>query len=273
MSDDAIGVADPQAVGPTGICKLCTTPSVLRWSHIVPRWVYRRVVRTGDPKRPTPIQVSNKVAVVKSDQAAEYMLCTVCEDLLHHDETYAAEVTIQEDGTFPALAAAKVLHSDGRLRVADIAALRVDALVRLAVSIVWRASVSTKFPHLRLGKYEPELAAFVRGESALPKEVGLLFWLLDSPTGVGRVLYEPASRRDDGYHVHRVAFFGFDIMVYVGRLLPSFLADHCLARTNRVIISDGADQYEQVASAMASSERKGRLAREYGRFGRPSRRN
>ncbi len=264
-------MSGPPSGDPTAPCKLCGTTSVLRWSHIVPRWVYRRVVKTGDPKRPTPIQVSNNVAIAKPRQAAEYMLCSACEDLLHHDETYAAEVAIQEDGTFPALAAAKVVHSNGRFRVADAAALRVDALVRLAASIVWRASVSTTFPDLRLGTYEPEFAAFLRRESALPAGVGLLFWLLDARTGVGRVLYEPASRRDDGCHVHRVAFFGFDIMVYVGGALPPFLEDHCFARTNRVIISDGASQYEQVASAMRTSERKGWLAREYGRLGWPSR--
>lgn len=65
----------------------------------------------GDPKRPTSIHVSNNVAIAKPDEAVEYLLCSACEYLLHHDETYAAEVAIQEDGTFPALAAAKVLHS------------------------------------------------------------------------------------------------------------------------------------------------------------------
>lgn len=262
MSDDT-GMAPP-APAPVDICRLCHTHTTLKWSHIVPRWTYRRVVQTGGD--PNPVTVDGDVAVFGGEQAAEYMLCGQCEQRLGRWETYVSGVALQSDDAFPALAAAKSRPTItvGDWQVADLSSLDTEAISRFAASVVWRASASQLFSGVSLGAHADSFAAYVLTDGAmLPSSARLLINLLDPPAAprIDRVVVAPASSREGGYHVHHFAMFGMWFRLMVGNAIPRSFDEICLARSRRGVITSGAELTRLVATRAHAVTPKGKLAK------------
>lgn len=245
-------------------CKLCGVPSELRVSHIVPRWTYKRVIQTGSGD-PNPIMIHDDVARRGGRQLAEPMLCGSCEQRISTWENYLAQIAVQSDDTFPALAQAQRVLSMGTAEIAvfDVSSLDVAIIERFAVSVIWRASASeTLFENVYLGdRYHAELGAFLLDDSAtLPSYARLMVELLDaqrSTPRLDRVVLPPHSGNRQGYFVHRFSLFGIVFNLIVGRLRPALFDLFSLVTTKRVLVSDGTQQIgaaisEQMLRVMAN---------------------
>lgn len=93
-------MASREKAQPIGHCKLCGIKSVLKVSHIMPNWTYRRVTREGDPN---PVMIDGDVARRGGKQLKSHLLCEPCEQHLGKLDAYASEVSVQLDGRFPLL--------------------------------------------------------------------------------------------------------------------------------------------------------------------------
>jgi hypothetical protein len=58
-----------------GICRLCGDPGELRESHILPKFVYKRLRVDGDSEGPTNINLISKRAHPLVRQAKQYLFC------------------------------------------------------------------------------------------------------------------------------------------------------------------------------------------------------
>jgi hypothetical protein len=122
---------------PVAPCKLCGTPSTLRWSHIVPRWTYTRVIKAaGTGSGPKLINLAGDTAIFGGEQLAEWMLDTRCERRFGKWESYVSQQALQEYDSFPALTAAKQLPGlvVGTWRVVDLSGLDIGNLSPLPAS-------------------------------------------------------------------------------------------------------------------------------------------
>jgi hypothetical protein len=232
---------------PFAPCKLCGVPSDLRDSHIMPRWTYRRAIRTGGGD-PNLVMIHNDVARRGGKQLSEYMLCSSCEALFERWEGYLAKIALQEDETFPALEASvsvPEIPTSGGARAASVVTLDVRAIERFAVSVIWRASASRldELSGVSLGeRYHRELGKYLRDEGAeLPTGARLFVELIDATKDlpIDRMMIAPHSSKSVGYHLHRFALFGMVFNFAIGGQVPRTFDPFSLADTKRVIVSDG----------------------------------
>jgi hypothetical protein len=254
----------PKEDPPFGPCRLCLVPSVLKNSHIVPQWSYRRIIHGSSDG--TMVKLDGDEARLDTEQYAEPLLCWPCEQHVARWDRYAAETSLQRNGKFPAFEAARPVEdvSGPELEVVDLRALETRSLIRFAVSVIWRASVGRLFPKTSLGPYEEDVRRYLQNDHVdLPDTARLLIVMIrpreDLP--VDEVLLMPTAQRRDGYYTHRFAIFGFSFNLMVGGLLPSFFDDACAARTGRAVVDDGSIIVRDLAPTMRRVKANGGLIR------------
>lgn len=248
---------------PTAPCKLCKTPSVLQRSHIIPHWVYRRLVAGGPPNS---IRITDGIAITSGEQDAEHMLCRACEERISPSERYVASITRQEGGTFLALDQTTIVStlSEQNLKVGDASALDCDLIAYFALSVIWRASVSSCFPKVNLGpKYNKIFADYLLGHSSFPSSAVLLIELMQFGIlpRVDRILITPTSQRDGTFHIHEFYISGIRFFLMVGNVLPDGSKSASFTESKHVFFSDGLDLLKKVSLKLRLSTPKGSLAR------------
>ncbi len=228
-------------------CALCTVPSALIHSHILPRWAYKRIAEDR-PDRPVPVAVEGDVVMFQSTQLADFLLCAGCEDKTRAWDGYAAQVSYAK-GKFPILehALANVIPDPGnttRLTIADVSGLDVSALVLFGTSVLWRAAACPNLcPTMRFGPYFDTFRTFVLagGKAPFPSKARLLLTLMHTPNvpQAQQVITKPGAGRMQSCRMYRFMVFGMCFELFVGGLeshLRSFDGG-CLARTQRVVVT------------------------------------
>jgi hypothetical protein len=263
----------PTGPAPVAPCKLCETVAELRWSHIMPRWVYRRIVASQPAGKPNPVRLQFDAMTFHAAQAADYLLCEACEEKLGTWEKYASEVT-REGDTFPALTEAEA-HPIPRsafgdlVHVTDVSALSVETLVRFGISVLWRAAVSASYkPPVCLGPYAGVLRNYLLGASAaLPDRVRLVMYLIHSKTvpELAQLNFLPSSTRVDGNFMHHFVAYGMGFQLFIGSQLHALLDPICLDRKKVALVTSGALHLRSVVAKVARSTPKGAFARHLGR--------
>jgi hypothetical protein len=256
----------PKGPPPVAQCKLCPTVGPLTWSHIVSRWTYRRIVQTADPGQPVPAQVRDGVAMLSSDQLADFLLCPACEDLIRPWETYVSTISRDEAG-FPALTTALAHLIPGGVgtvtRGADISTLDVDAIAKFGVSVLWRAAACPRlFPKLRLGPCYDAFAQYLRGLAPFPSQACLLLHLIDRDDvpQLSQLIAPPSVSKHRDHHCYAFLIFGMSFEFHVGGRDLSAYEFACLPRTGRALVVDGHRQLRGIAQQAFGAEAKGALA-------------
>lgn len=259
----------PERTGPpTEPCRLCGATSVLQLSHIVPRWIYRRLTRGSDSLASSgTVHVDQETALLSSAQSKEYLLCRQCEGLLSGAEEYVSTIADQEDHRFPALDKITVIATSPQHKwdLARAGSLDVDAVARFAVSIFWRASVSglPDYATVSLGeRHEQTFARFLLGSVTFPDGAHLIVELFRSPTPAltNRVVFLPFHRRSGASHVHRFTALGMAFHLHVGSLVPAPVVRSCFVKNGLVLVSDGRTVIETAVEFARSAKPKGKLA-------------
>lgn len=185
--------------------------------------------------------------MLRPTQLKEHLLCESCEARIKLWEDCIACLSLQEDDHFPALESVAPFlgEPNAAFVVADASTLDVEKIVRFAVSVIWRASVSSKVPAVKLGRYEDGLAAYLRNDATqLPAHVRLRLELIRPMSGprFDRSVWEPYTHRDDVHlvRVHSFYWFGMWFHLHVGCEHASPVDMMCLATQGKVVISDGA---------------------------------
>jgi hypothetical protein len=211
-----------------------------------------------------PVQVHDDTALITGEQLSEYLLCQNAEGRFSTWEKTVARIALQSDETFPAKDAVVQLpdtEAEGE-SVADGSALPLD-IIPFALSVIWRASVSTLFPKVSLGnRYNEEFRRFLVGDTAVPSNVRLFVSIVNvnATPRIDRVVIPPDTLRVNGFHTHQFGHFGFYFHVIVGGQ-PPILDRFCFIRTQRVILSDGTRMLKSAARTLIKATPKGKLGR------------
>jgi hypothetical protein len=214
---------DPPPPATTGQCALCLRDRELILSHILPAWVYKRLRRRTGTE---PVIIADDVAVQKSDQIREHLLCAPCDQRLGDAEDYLARVSAQVDGRFP-LRDQPVLFEHGEHQRLSLDGLDVESLVTAGLGIVWKAAVcrnpNTGKP--RLGPYAEAARRYLLGEARLPRTIQTLIWAVRPDTRSNIDWYAaapfPITFRDPSgsHHRHRLLVAGVYFEFRVGRFI------------------------------------------------------
>jgi hypothetical protein len=249
-------------MNPTGTCELCHTANVILIdSHIVSKWVYRRVIAYDPTQGTSPVAIDGGRAGFSARQATAYLLCRPCEDLLGTRENYVAQNGLQPDSTsFPALAQAKVIQVQGDLAIADLSACDVDKITHFAASVIWRADVGQIEPIVTLGASREPLRQYLLG-GPLPANVNVVVTLLRPPPNfprVDRMASFPGSSDDGGRHDFIACGMRFTLFTVAGA--PPPMNEVSLPRTRLVLISDGRALLNTIAEEAQTSTTYGKLS-------------
>ena len=248
---------------PTGKCALCLSePVELIDSHIVSRWLYRRLSQMPGAG-PAPVEFWEGRAGYQSRQETKYLLCRPCEDILGNSEQYASGVALQPDGvTFPALSGARMVNKSDKYSVVDLSHIDTDALTHFAASIFWRADVAEIEPITHLGKTTREsLRLYLLGKSAFPSDLDVLAYVLQDEAGtprVSRIISFPVSV-DDATR-HDCVLLGFRFTLYTPA--NATIAVTSLPRTKLGIRCSSKEVLEVIEPQIRSSTSYGKLGKE-----------
>lgn len=168
-----------------GQCRLCLTQAELLDSHIVPRWAWKRARAEGSAN-PHPAMLGGGLAIQHPKQESEHLLCANCERLMKTGDDLAAEVTYQKDYEKAPLLdrVGLVVAGHDRLRIVPPGTLDVRLLAYFAVSVVWRASVSTVIPECKLSDtIEEETRLYLLHRGAPPPDLRCVLTFHDIPYG------------------------------------------------------------------------------------------
>jgi hypothetical protein len=194
-------------------CRLCSSPTKLCRSHILPQMAYANVI--DYTSHPRMVAVRGKIAETNRQTGFwERLLCKTCEMKFSRYETYAADHLLNTKLT-PPTDSAHALHF---LKIGDYARLKLFLL-----SILWRVGVATGdfFRGVDLGKHVDQLQQMLLVENpGEPDEYGCLItrFLPDPNVPVDRILIPPrTSRTHDGHNGCLLAFRGFAFQYYISR--------------------------------------------------------
>jgi len=248
----------------TGTCALCQAKNIeLKDSHIVSKWLYRRLVGYDPAAAPSPVMVADGASELTSKQVKEHLLCGTCENRLSVRENYASKVGVQADGSFPAMNTVTVVNSGGGVTLADAKGLDVDKLTYFGVSVIWRADVAQIEPIVDLGKSREDVRQYLAEQGPFPQNADLFITLFKPDPSfprIDRIVAFPATASESGVDRHDFIACGMRFTMYAGGAVPASLKGASFLNDKLCFISDGAGLLASVAREVTSSPAKGSLA-------------
>lgn len=249
---------------PTGTCRLCLRTAELRNSHgPLTAFAFRRSARSNKGRTNQIVRLEDEGCFFSCDNLREHLLCGQCEQRFSTVEKYAAEVSRQEDGSFPALAAARVVPSLEEPYVRSLSTLNCDWLTRFGASLVWRTSVGTRIP-VTLSRHEEAFREYLAADDLpFPSDCCLSLTLLQPPEGrpIDQVTSAPSMKRLDAHtRGYTTLVWGLHFTLFTDSCAPYFALTN-LPTTQLVLISDGEAPFEHYARMAASAPRRGALAK------------
>jgi hypothetical protein len=248
-------------MNPTGTCALCKTSAVpLIDSHIVSKWVYRRIIGYDPTPGTGTVAVADGRAGYSSKQDSEYLLCRSCEDRFGTREDYVARNGLQPDSTtFPALTVATSLDRAENIELADASALDVDQLTYFAASVFWRADVAHSDPIVDLAEAREPIRQYLLGQ-ALPTGVDLVVTLIRPQPHFPRIDRVVAFPGTDVDTPTRHEFIACGMRFTMFTSAPHGMEEASLPRKKRLLISDGQQILNAIAEEAQTSMAYGKLA-------------
>lgn len=183
------------------ICRLCHKEAILENSHVIPEFMYSSLY---DEKHRFQVLSTEREEKNSFEQKGirEALLCSDCENQLSQSERYVSlvfrgdiDLTIEKDG--------KLIIIDG---------LNYKAFRLFALSVLWRAGVSTKqmFEQVKLGPHEEILRQMVLNND--PGTPETYPFILSPLVHLGKPQFnsivQPAPSRLNGHFVYRFVFGG-----------------------------------------------------------------
>lgn len=254
---------------PASPCKLCDSHAALLNSHSLPAWAFGRL-KGEDPQF---CKIGRSGRTKSNDELREYLLCSDCERRCGLWDQVAAEFSgnLRTKLRGRARLSSPIELPPGTELVALDEAQLSDALLRFGLSVLWRASVSSRFEDFALS---PRLAESVRtfllcDTAPVPDGMNVVLTLVspsgESPSGspneMDRTIVIPQVFRLDAHRRgYRVSICELDYRLLEGPEELPFFSELDLGRRKRALVSTADDEWAAFVGLMAQSPRRGALA-------------
>jgi len=254
------------------VCQLCSAIGVqLLDSHILPKWAYRRAMGIDECGAKTdPVLVDKDRVFFSSRETKEHLLCKACEQRLGLDEDYVSRLAYQEDGRLGLLDVAPVTRMRAA-RIIPVTGLNCQSLVRFAVSVFWRAHVSSRPECRQLFLWNPHaesLRRYLLGQADLPVHFCItMYVLMDSDAGLSAgkslsALPVTAKKGADGSHQLLIAGLLFNLSTGDSAAAIERTCLHCgIHRAILVSHPSAVKMLRKTIAGLQDAVPKGKLAR------------
>ena len=255
-------------------CKLCLLDNVqLQNSHIIPKWAYKEV-RGGSKDI---INYAKGIVGYSDKQLKELLLCSACEQKIGLRERYIKSISFEkrEECNAIHLLNFNVGQSNNNEQIAwtDASLLDKQSIAYFAVSVIWRASVSSEGKRkVSLGPYQEVLRRYLNGEIDFPKEANLRISFHDpyKSEAFHQLATLPAtnklSNKSHYVYCHRFLCVGVLYELFLGKNIPSEFQELCFIHSSdSKVFWTSLDQdstMEGIKEIIRNAEVRGRLAKE-----------
>jgi len=243
-----------------GECKLCLENKNLARSHFNPAAVYKIFDSPHSPNR-NPVLVTSNVVVQTSKQITDYTFCDDCEDVFDEGgERWFLPLLPKNRNTFPLFELVNgvppdCVEGDSRCFAASRnPSICVKDLAHFALGLFWRGTLrwkSSEYEPINLGPYAGEIASFLLGKTAFPKDVVLSVTVIPPPLRV-MLSYMPFEGVKDGM-VHNFSLYlpGVHFLLSVGKEMVAESRDLCFYANplHPINVSDVSDMVERIPKA------------------------
>lgn len=240
-----------------GTCRLCLSRNVvLRESHVIPRWAYRRLLQNGGL-----VQVIGRDAVPTHEQLTEHLLCHDCEQLCGRTERKVSELTAKRYARLGRMLGPTIAAS-ADFDVRQVPEHIAECLARFAAIMVWRASVSTVATQCHLGaKYEEQFRTYILQPATPFPASSSCFVLVHDGNLSNNAASSPVTNRSGDCHFHRFPLCGLEFLVFVGGLLPGNVERLHILRSNNIALAAPGQLDAWLTIPLMRATPRGRLAR------------
>ncbi|MBC7876992.1 MAG: hypothetical protein H7Y59_07450 [Anaerolineales bacterium] len=175
------------------LCRLCKREAELRYSHILPEFLYSPLY---DELHRTMLVSSNQKEKFIQKGVREYLLCQECETKLSRYEGYAVKV-IQNIPNFGEDSSGYFVFSDN---------IDYNLFKLFQLSILWRGSVSSNqmFANVNLGKHEEKIRVMLDQENpGKTSNYGCFMVRIPEPQKIHRIIMPPMPEKQFGHNGYR----------------------------------------------------------------------
>lgn len=234
------------------VCRLCGLPKPLRWSHIIPEFLYQLLY---DDKHSFWALTTRPQDRSRAEQNGfrEYLLCEDCEGRINVYEQYA-------DRAFNGDAGLR-FTPNGQVSVASGLDYKLFKLFQM--SILWRASVASHpfFSNVALGPREEELRSLLWADDpGAPAQFSCMMWAIKLGDRPAALMIPPERIRIDHRTHYFFVFGGFAWAFLASRSTEGRMWDDAiLQRSGSIPIGFKTVTDLQLEPVMRELEEKGRI--------------
>jgi hypothetical protein len=213
------------------ICRYCGTEKKLVKAHIIPEGFFRRLRDGQDPPR----LLTNKLGVYpKKAPIGEYddgIICGDCEAQFGEWDGYAQELLAEEPK------GSSLIVIDGEVAAYQVQNYEYDLLKLFFVSLIWRASVSTRpfYARIQLGPFEVYAKNLIEcRDPGSEDEFSVTLAKFDHP--LGGVIYDPFRQKYDGVNYCTIYLGSYVAYVKTDRRKAPEPISKLMIRPNRPLL-------------------------------------
>ncbi len=218
------------------ICKGCNTDRKLVRSHIIPESFFRDLRGDEDTLKLVPTEKGKFVKRSPIGVYDEEILCSECEKIFQEVDDYAAKKLLQEKNF-------EEIKDNGELIGYKINDLDVALFKRFVISVLWRASISSKefYRNINLGKIEDQAKQLIWRKSAgHPHEFSFVLGKFIDTGTISKSIFDPHPEVWFGRRYYRFYMGGFVLYVKAdSQLTPREWAHFIPTDNSLIVISRG----------------------------------
>ncbi|MEA2018542.1 MAG: hypothetical protein U9N59_08845 [Campylobacterota bacterium] len=191
-----------------GICKLCNSKQMLINSHIIPKFIHKKI----DPKRNEPYVVYENMKVSEKNDLGvkEYLLCENCDNvILHKYEDYFNHVWY-ENSVLPY----KLNHKE----VVSID-ISYKPFLLFHLSIFWRMSVSSHstFRHINFGKkHNDQIRRILLNDDISNTNYKIIVKVIEMDNGLfDKIITQPIPYKKNSHNIYSAIYAGCEIILKI----------------------------------------------------------
>lgn len=214
-------------------CGLCREERELRDSHLMPKALYRTILKSTQSNDILVANVGSKSINYSNDQVKKYFLCQDCEKRLNcFGENIIVPECFKSNGKFKLLDKARsektYIENEGvRWLGPELKSIDLEAYQYFAASVIWRASAgdwgenNTNYRNALGQIYQEQLRVYLLGEDKFPQNIYLWIDIDNGELPLSFMSFPSRTRgRECYYHTFHIP--GVSFRFVIGANVPSF---------------------------------------------------
>ena len=225
-------------------CKGCGEEKKLIKAHIIPKSFYMNLRADGNHLNVIHNLKPGRKMTSNIGDYDQSILCKECDSIFQKSDQYAKELLIDRFSSF------KELKNRGTLVGWDIGKMDFHLLKHFFLSLLWRASITTRpfFKRVNLGKHEDKVKKIIWGECTDSNiyTIVLSKFISKDDTTIEKTILDPDFHKINGLNYYRFYLGGYTAWIKVDkRRSQGKFAEFELSNSQTIVVARHFDRSKE----------------------------